>query len=51
MCSHIIGVTYRTTDINDIIFNTLGYIIGYIIYKLINPLVSYVIKKKSKLSS
>lgn len=49
--SHIIGVTYRTTDINDIIFNTLGCIIGYIIYKLISPLVSPLLKKKSKLSS
>ena len=26
--SSIIGVTYRTTDINDVIFNTLGLIIG-----------------------
>lgn len=35
--SSIIGVTYRTTDINDVIFNTLGLIIGYIVFKLINP--------------
>lgn len=36
--SSIVGVTYRTTDINDVIFNTLGLIMGYIVFKLINPI-------------
>ena len=38
--SSIIGVTYRTFDVNDIILNTLGFIIGYLIFKLINPVIS-----------
>lgn len=36
--SLIIGVTYRITDINDVILNTLGGIIGLLLLRLSIPL-------------
>ncbi|MCM2979048.1 VanZ family protein [Priestia aryabhattai] len=49
--SSLIGVTYRTTDINDIIFNGTGYVIGYFIFSFSDLLVSPLLKRKFKFLS
>ncbi|AOC91128.1 VanZ family protein [Bacillus sp. L381] len=36
--SSIIGATYRTFDVDDLILNTLGIAVGYAFYKLIYPM-------------
>lgn len=42
----IIGYNYRSTDVDDIILNTLGAIIGYILLKLAYPIIKGVIEEK-----
>ncbi|WP_102273666.1 VanZ family protein [Cytobacillus massiliigabonensis] len=50
--SLVIGYPYRVTDINDIMANSVGVLIGYLLYKLFSKLalVSCTIKKKLILS-
>ncbi|MBO3446045.1 VanZ family protein [Clostridium sp. CCUG 7971] len=41
----IIGYNYRSVDIDDIILNVLGAIIGYLIFKVIYPMIKELIEK------
>lgn len=43
--SLIVGVTYRTFNVDDILLNTLGVALGYILYLVIRPLVIPIIYK------
>ncbi|MCY7854978.1 VanZ family protein [Bacillus spizizenii] len=37
--SSVIGLTYRSFDVDDLILNTLGSAIGYLFYKFVYPMV------------
>lgn len=37
--SSVIGLTYRSFDVDDLILNTIGSAIGYLFYKLVYPMV------------
>lgn len=39
--SSMIGLTYRSFDIDDLILNTIGTAIGYLFYKFIYPMVRH----------
>lgn len=40
------GYYYRTVDIDDVIYNSLGCLFGYLIYKLIRPQLEQVVKEE-----
>ncbi|MCD7893497.1 MAG: VanZ family protein, partial [Erysipelotrichaceae bacterium] len=42
-----IGVGYRTCDINDLLFNTIGGVIGYRVYKTLMILKNKIINKNN----
>ncbi len=37
--SMLIGVTYRVTDIDDVILNTLGVVVGYLFFRMMRLLI------------
>ncbi|WEG18883.1 VanZ family protein [Alkalihalophilus pseudofirmus] len=41
--SLVLGVTYRTFNIDDLILNTLGVAVGYLVYLIIRPLITPII--------
>lgn len=44
LISKLIGVTYRSFDVDDIIFNTIGIIVGYFVLKLTSLLLKNVFR-------
>lgn len=45
--SLILGYTYRSIDINDVIFNFVGVVLGYIIFRFFSWIVIRIYTKKS----
>jgi glycopeptide antibiotics resistance protein len=35
----LLGVSYKVTDVDDILLNTLGFIVGYILYKIFQSII------------
>lgn len=40
LISNIIGMTYRSFVVDDIILNTIGIVFGYLLFKLISPILN-----------
>ncbi|MFE4524917.1 VanZ family protein [Cytobacillus firmus] len=41
--SQIIGVNYRSLDVDDLLLNTLGVFIGYSVFKIVKPLLKSIL--------
>ncbi len=41
------GINYRSVDIDDIILNICGYVVGWIVYIIFNKIYRYISKNKA----
>lgn len=48
MISLLLGFTYKITDVDDVILNTLGYSIGYLLFKVFER--GYKMESRSRIS-
>ncbi|HAN58423.1 MAG TPA: hypothetical protein DCQ45_05495, partial [Erysipelotrichaceae bacterium] len=49
-CLQLFSILYRSTDITDVITNTLGVLIGYLLYCLLKTQIDHFFNEKTSRS-